>query len=276
MSAFRAASCADLATVLDWAAAEGWNPGQGDAPAFHAADPAGFFVATDAADTPIAALSVVNHTEDFAFLGLYITRPAFRGQGIGLRLWQHGLAHAGGRVVGLDGVVAQQENYKRSGFVPAGGTARFTGAVAARAGGGIRPAARDDFEALIAWEAAASGVRKTAYLTAWFSPAATRATYVMEGDTGLSGVCTVRACREGVKIGPLIARTADAARALIRHAAGVFGGPVTLDVPQSAAGLTEICEDLGMTSGFETARMYRGRFAPARPAFFAVTSLELG
>ena len=32
----------DLA--LDWAAAEGWNPGLHDAAAFHAADPEGFLI----------------------------------------------------------------------------------------------------------------------------------------------------------------------------------------------------------------------------------------
>ena len=37
----------DLRTVLDWAAAEGWNPGHDDATAFHAADPEGFFVAEE-------------------------------------------------------------------------------------------------------------------------------------------------------------------------------------------------------------------------------------
>ena len=47
-----------------------------------------------------------------AFLGFYIVKPELRGQGHGLRLWQAGMARLDDRVVGLDGVIAQQENYK--------------------------------------------------------------------------------------------------------------------------------------------------------------------
>jgi hypothetical protein len=35
---------ADLALALEWAAAEGWNPGLHDARCFYAADPQGFLI----------------------------------------------------------------------------------------------------------------------------------------------------------------------------------------------------------------------------------------
>ena len=110
MTRYRTATLRDLSLILDWAADEGWNPGLDDAEAFFAADPAGFFVAVDEQDNPVASISVVNHTDDFAFLGLYIVRKEFRGRGIGLGLWKHALQHAGARTVGLDGVEAQQDN----------------------------------------------------------------------------------------------------------------------------------------------------------------------
>jgi len=34
----------ELVTVLNWAALEGWNPGQRDSECFHAADPEGFLL----------------------------------------------------------------------------------------------------------------------------------------------------------------------------------------------------------------------------------------
>ena len=98
----RNADLSELETVLDWAAAEGWNPGLADAEAFYTADPQGFFVA-EADGAPVAAISVVNHDAKNAFLGLYICKPEVRGQGIGFALWQHALRHAGDRSVGLDG-----------------------------------------------------------------------------------------------------------------------------------------------------------------------------
>src|SRR5207245_857087 len=105
----------DIALVLDWAAAEGWNPGLADAGCFASVDPEGFLLG-EIAGAPAATISVINYDERFAFLGFYIVRPDLRGRGYGWRLWQSGMAHAGARTVGLDGVLAQQENYKKSGF----------------------------------------------------------------------------------------------------------------------------------------------------------------
>ena len=40
------ADAAGVALLVDWAAAEGWNPGLDDAAAFRSADPDGFLIAT--------------------------------------------------------------------------------------------------------------------------------------------------------------------------------------------------------------------------------------
>ena len=56
-----------------------------------------------------------------------------RGRGHGLRIWNAAVAHAGGRTIGLDGVVAQQDNYKKSGFVLAYSNIRYGGTVATSA-----------------------------------------------------------------------------------------------------------------------------------------------
>ncbi len=111
----RTMALSDLEMVLGWARNEGWNPGLSDAPAFFAADPSGFFLA-DVDGMPAASISVVNHDDDHALLGLYICKPEFRGQGIVLALWKAALEHAGKRSVTLEGVVEQQSNYARSGF----------------------------------------------------------------------------------------------------------------------------------------------------------------
>ncbi len=271
MTRYKTASEAELSLMLDWAAREGWNPGLDDAAAFFAADPEGFFVALEA-DTPVAAISVVNHTDDFAFLGLYIALPNARGKGIGYALWQHAIEHAGTRTIGLDGVPEQQGNYAASGFRNAGGTTRFTGQVDAAAPGTFRLAEARDIPDLIAREAEASGVRKDAYLTAWFTNTTHRSTYL-----GEDGLCTVRRCRTGAKIGPLLADSAEAAETLMRQASAAMGPEVTIDVPVGSVELDRLCRNLGLEPGFETARMYRGTPPVSdNSPFFAVTSLELG
>ena len=276
MTRCRQATLPELEEILDWAADEGWNPGLEDAAAFYGTDPEGFFVAVDEADVPIAAISVVNHTETFAFLGLYIVRPEHRGQGVGLALWQHALKHAGARTVGLDGVEAQQSNYEASGFVHSSGTTRYSGGIAPLADPEVRLATEEDIPALISLVVAASGVVKTDYLQNWFTNAATRKTLVLCTDGAFAGLTTIRKCRVGAKIGPLIADSASAAERLVVHAATLFEGPLILDVPEAASGLSALCQTWGWNAGFRTARMYRGAFSPVAHPFFAVTSLELG
>jgi hypothetical protein len=117
---------ADLDVAVEWAAQEGWNPGLADAECFHAADPAGFLLGSLGAE-PAGCISVVTYGAAFAFLGFYIVKPEIRGNGHGLALWQAGLARLDRHVVGLDGVIAQQHNYRRSGFVLAHRNIRFGG-----------------------------------------------------------------------------------------------------------------------------------------------------
>ena len=111
----RTMSRAELDLAVDWAAAEGWNPGLHDAMAFHAADPGGFLVALRN-DVPAACISVIRYGDDFGFLGFYIAHPSARGQGCGIQVWRAGMARLAGRTIGLDGVPAQQDKYRKSGF----------------------------------------------------------------------------------------------------------------------------------------------------------------
>jgi GNAT superfamily N-acetyltransferase len=267
---------AELEHVLDWAAEEGWNPGLGDAEAFHAVDPDGFFVA-EADGAPVAAISVVNHGDAFAFLGLYLCHPDYRGRGIAHALWKHAMAYAGERTLGLDGVPDQQANYARSGFVHAGATTRFTGRVAPAPQASVRAATEADIDALVALEAEASGWHKPAYLSEWFRARPTRRTFVISDGTGSAvAAATARRCRTGAKIGPLMAPDRDTALALIRHAADAVHQEISIDVPSPSTGLHTLCGDLGLVPGFSTARMYRGSARTGAGRFFAVATLELG
>lgn len=125
----RAMRSDEIALPVDWAAVEGWNPGLGDAACFATVDPAGFLLA-ELDGAPAATISCLNYDDLFAFLGFYIVRPDLRGRGHGLRIWNAAIAHAGRRVIGLDGVVAQQENYKKSGFQLAYANVRYGGTIA--------------------------------------------------------------------------------------------------------------------------------------------------
>lgn len=280
----RPATREEFATAIDWAAAEGWNPGLDDLEAFFAADPRGFWMAwKDGA--PVSCISVVRVSADFGFLGFYIARPEARGTGCGLAIWEAGMHYLGDRTVGLDGVPAQQDNYRRSGFEWVGRNVRFTGAPRAlpEAGRGIeiRPPARGDLPAILALDRACYGAPRDRFTAGWILPGEgvrRRSLAAFRGGT-LAGVGTIRACRDGFKIGPLFAPDAEAARALFAGlcALAPAGAVVSLDVPEANAPAVAMAEAAGLAPAFETARMYRGE-APDLPVgwTWGVTTFELG
>ena len=269
----RVARADEIGTVLDWAAAEGWNPGLDDAAAFFAADPEGFFV-TERDGAPVAAISVVNHAPDMAFLGLYLCRPEWRGQGIGFALWQHALAHAGARTVGLDGVAAQQANYAKSGFAHAGASLRYEGRLDAAASPRVRPATPADAAAIDALDRAANGYARPGFLAGWVAATETRRTLVLDEGAGFA---TIRACRDGVKIGPVVAPDDRAALVLARAALAVLPADrVILDLPSSNLALQTALTRLGFAETFATARMYRGPAPRGSATLQAIATMELG
>lgn len=119
-------SRADLQLAVDWAAQEGWNPGLHDVTPFWAADPGGLLMGSIDGE-PASVISAVRYGSRYGFIGLYIVKPAFRGQDRGWAIWQVAMQRLQGRTVGLDGVVAQQDNYRRSGFELAHRNARYAG-----------------------------------------------------------------------------------------------------------------------------------------------------
>ncbi|WP_088649604.1 GNAT family N-acetyltransferase [Marinibacterium profundimaris] len=267
----------ELAQVMDWAAAEGWNPGLDDAAAFHAADPQGFFLARKGG-TPAAAISVVNHDDDHAFLGLYICHPEFRGQGIGYRTWTHALETAGTRTVGLDGVPEQEANYRASGFQRTGASLRHEGRWPGQTSSGIRAASPGDIEALTALDATAVGHARRRFLAAWVGQDSDRrATRVLERDGEIAGFATWRACAIGTKIGPVIAPDTASALALIADIANERpDGPLIVDVPEANTALRSELEGAGFQIPFATARMYRGTPPEAGASLQSIATMELG
>ena len=267
---------ADLATAVGWAAAEGWNPGLADAGPFRAEDPGGFLMGW-LGDRPVAAISVIRYGTGFGFLGFYICLPEHRGQGLGLALWHAGMARLEGRVVGLDGVVDQQANYARSGFVLAHRNIRFGGVVEVEAPDDQRLVMPDDPGAIIAFDGAFFPASRARFLRAWLSAPGHLVRALVE-DGAVTGYGVLRPCREGAKIGPLFAASEADAETLFRAlAAQAPPGPVFLDPPEPNAAALRLARRHGLSPVFETARMYRGP-APELPLarIFGITSFELG
>jgi GNAT superfamily N-acetyltransferase len=267
----------EISLAIDWAAAEGWNPGLADGACFGTVDPEGFLIG-ELDGEAAATISCVNYDASFAFLGFYMVRPDLRGRGLGLQIWKAAIAHAGQRVIGLDGVVAQQPNYRKSGFQFAYANVRYGGIVAAGSPNAPIAALNEAPMAMVeADDAALFPAARPAFLRAWIGASGHIGRALMR-DGRLAAWGVIRPCRRGWKVGPLVANDRASAEAVLSTLiADIGGGEIFLDVPSVNREAVALAQGLGLVPAFETARMYTGRVPPLRlERVFGVTTFELG
>lgn len=272
----------DLA--LDWAASEGWNPGLFDAVPFRSVDPNGMLIGL-LDNEPIAVISALRYDESFGFIGFYIVRPDCRGQGYGWKVWEAGMARLGSRTIGLDGVLAQQDNYSRSGFILAHRNIRYQGCGGAtnfprglRGNHRLLSLKELPLDKLVAYDQSFFPASRRDFLQSWISQQKTVALGLM-GSERLMGYGVRRSCRSGYKIGPLFADSPELAATLLDalRVGTEIEAPLFLDVPECNRAAIALVEACGMRRVFETARMYTGvvpDLALARS--YGITSFELG
>lgn len=274
----RRISMEEMRIPLDWARLEGWNPGRNDGACFHAADPQGFILGSIGGE-PVGCISAVRYGRDFGFLGFYIVRPGFRGRGYGLKLWAAAMDHLHGRRLGLDGVLEQQANYRKSGFDLAYRNIRYEGRGTGHSDEAAVVRLREVPLAQVqACDDLMFGVARHAFLDRWLGQQGAETAAVLR-DGKLAGYAVMRPCAIGYKIGPLFADTPEFASRLLDSLLGraPVEAPVYFDPPEVNAAAVALAEARGMKRVFETARMYKGP-APNLPLerLFGVTSFELG
>jgi GNAT superfamily N-acetyltransferase len=226
-------SLSDVDVAIDWAACEGWNPGLNDAVCFRAIDPGGFFMgALDG--RMIASGSAPIYDGQFAFIGLYIVEPAFRGKGYGLALTKAMFDYVGDRNAGLDGVEIMAERYARLGFRRAHRSARhaFRPTSSVKVAEEIVPLARVPFAELAKYDRRHFFAPRDNFLKVWVTqPDVVALGFVDAG--ALKGCGVLRKCRNGHKIGPLFAEGLEIAESLFdglcNHA---IGDSVFIDMPE--------------------------------------------
>lgn len=273
------ASAADVRRMASWAGDEGWNPGNTDGQAFFATDPGGFLIGRLDGE-PQACISVVKYGAGFGFLGFYIARPPIRGKGYGIQIWRAGMARLAGRTVGLDGVVAQEGNYSKSGFRLAWNNIRHEGPVptiSPPTGVELVDARNIGFDKLAAYDRRFFPEARDSFLAAW-TTLQERASLVALQDGEIAGFAVMRECQAASRVGPLYAATPDIAASLISALAKTLrAGAVAIDIPDRNRPALAVAERWGLKPSFETARMYTGA-APTvdHAGLFGITSLELG
>ena len=272
----RVLTASEVEMLVDWAAGEGWNPGISDAAAFHAADPDGFLGAFVGGEM-VAGISAVAYGDAFGFIGLYICRQDFRGQGHGKAVWDAAMVRFDDRAIGLDGVDQQVANYARMGFAPAYRTIRHSGRLpGASVHPTIQPVGPDLVAEVEALDRRFFPAPRHSFLDQWLKEPNVALAAMRDG--AVVGYAVARQCRQGWKIGPVFATgEADARNLLSGLAAAIGDAEIHLDVPEPAQEFSAFLVQAGFVPGFVTTRMYTqpgGATDILQPQ--ATTSLELG
>jgi len=272
----------ELDTLVEWAAAEGWNPGLDDADVFWATDPEGF-VAAEIDGEPIGGGSIVAYEKKYGFIGFFIMRPEYRGHGLGDHLWHELMRRLLARLdanaaIGLDGVLNMRHYYARGGFRFVCRDLRFEGlGMNLPQPNGVVEASTVPFDRIDAYDRRHFPAPRSRFLQDWIHRPGGHALAAVDGDE-VRGYTVMRPCRTGYKIGPLFATNPSIAESLlVAIASRVPGEPMFFDVPEINSEALALVAHYGMSEVFGCARMVFGPIPQLPDAeIFGVTTFELG
>jgi len=265
--------------AVEWATTEGWNPGLNDARMFYNADPNGFFVGL-LNNVPIACVSAVAYNAEFGFMGFYVVKPGYRREGYSLKLYRTALRHLSTQNIGLDGVVEQQENYRKIGYKMAYRNIRYEGITTPCTAHfpNIHRISDVPLNSLTTYDSKLFPAPRAKFVEEWINQPE-GAAFAAANDGVISGYGVIRRCRKGYKIGPLFADSKEIADQLLQSLAGSVlpNEAFYLDIPDVNALAIELVNNFSMRKVFETARMY-SKSSPNidLKKIFGITSFELG
>lgn len=292
-----------------------WNPtseGEDIRDVYFKADPQGFFKG-QLKNEVVSIVSGVRYGDEQAWIGFYITSPNHRGNGYGHATFRKAIEHIGAKAtVGLDAVLAQVENYKKSGFTAISWmNERRNGSIADLVGNqerdlaeriannkvaGLVDISEVDADQLSAIEKRFSGLNRPQFVKDWASFHSTHrekrrfgaAVVSTEGGKPvIQGYACVRPAVTSYRVGPIYAASPEVAKQLLVKLAyevvkaeeqKPFNIPLKfdVDVPNSNQDAVKIFNDLGWHDTFPTQRMWKG-YVPEHDinGVYAVTTLEL-
>ena len=268
----------DIQIAIDWAAQEGWNPGINDAKSFYQADNNGFFVG-EIDGQAVSVGSAVAYDDQFAFCGLYIVHPKYRGQGYGIALTKERLGYVGLRNAGIDGVVENIPIYERIGYRLAHHNVRYQSIAACPAAIDLRfiPLSQLPFDLIEPYDRLCFPAKRRKFLNTWINQPDAKALGLVENGQ-LKGYAVRRRCIEGHRIGPLFADDFAIAEGLFQTLQqDIPGEPIFLDIPEINPAAQRLVDQHNMQAVFSTGRMYlKGQPKLADQKIYGITTFELG
>ncbi len=265
----------------EWAIKEGWNPGLSDQQVAMHYDP-GAFIALRHHDEFIGGGSIISYDGLYGFMGLFIMRSDFRGQGLGAQLWQYRRDRLLSRLqanaaIGMDGVFNMAPFYARGGFVLAHRDLRYAGIAKGNKATEVTPLNDIDHTILIAYDNKHFPAPRTEFIKSWIKQTGVFG-YAVLKNAEIVGYGVARPCHQGYKVGPLFADTMDIADKILSSLLSEINGElVQIDIPELNTAALKLAIKFGFEESFGCARMYLGAMQPEPlNTIYSVTSYEFG
>jgi GNAT superfamily N-acetyltransferase len=255
----------DVAAGHALSRASGWNQRAGDWELLLGRNPGRFVAALSPDGRVVGTAGASCYGSDLAWVCMVLVEAAARGRGVGTRLMQAVLERlADVALVGLDATPQGRPVYARLGFSEDRTFLRMGAERApAAAAAAVRRLEPQDLDEVLALDRDVFGADRAAVLR-WALAQAPG--WRVDDERGLAGYCFGREGEHSRHVGPVVARSADAARGLLAAAAGAAEGRVIVDVAADRADARAALGALGFREQRPLIRMYRGGGrAPGRP-----------
>ena len=232
-------------------------------------------------DGTLAATTLVLPYGGFAWVSMVLVLPQHRRQGYATQLLRRALAELKNLALTpiLDATPAGRAVYVQEGFRDTWGFRRFQlqeSRTVPEHAAGVRRLRESDWQALLALDETAFGASRERLLRD-LAARLPQAALVAEENGALAGFLLGRDGREASQLGPLVARSSAAARALLAAALAAVRAPLLLDVVDREPGITAWLESLGFAFERPFTRMVKAqRGAPAAPGEAALVFCPAG
>lgn len=261
----RAMTAADLDGALPLSQAVGWPYRRED---WSVALGLGHGVLAVAGGRIVASALWWPYGDGLATCGIVIVSPSMQGRGLGRRLMDHLLAANGDRGILLNSTEEGRRLYESFGFRSVGTVRQHQAQIAADTiltppshdDGRIRAARLDDLLTMLSIDESAFGARRTKLITEFLRIGSAA---VIERNGTVQGFAICRPFGLGHAVGPVVARSTEDARSLIRHFLQAKAGEfLRIDI-DGESGLGDWLTAQGLPEVGAVTTMVRGTRPPA-------------
>lgn len=255
----RAFGQGDVSDAKELSDAAGWNQIETDWERIVRVQPDGCLSAWIGSRL-VGTTTFVTYGAALAWVGMVLVHPAFRGRGIGTRLFRAAIDALKQRqmpVVGLDATDSGRPLYEKEGFREVAPIERWTGSLQQSAAnrGGIEQVHSNRAETIVRFDRRLAGVDRGLLIRQLLGEEEGKG-FVARGDDGtLQGYVLTRPGRSAWQVGPVVAHQEDTAGLLLDAAARFLDGrEVVLDVVEGF-GFSALLEERGLTPSRRLTRM---------------------